>query len=381
MAITRSLRWTLGMAAALIVTASATSLLRGQEPAGQPPVPVKLSGDVDARKDAQPKPDDKPDRAWKANAAFVAGLEAAMPKIESIRPFPAFEIPDNPPPHEGAMIDIPYVVQPPDIITVEVLEALAGRPITGERIVRPDGTISLGFYGEIKVRGLSLEQVKTKIVLHLRRYLEDDIIGLVGTATDVVDPMGKEVNIVIPPHASDRVFVDVAAYNSAVYSVEGDANLEGRFPWTGNETVGDVLHHAGGLSPTADERNVRLVRPGRNGKPAKIYPIDLAAIRDRGDTKANLQVFPGDRVVVSRKANVEATLKFNELVGRSATVISSLTNYANAMRALNNIGEPYKASTPGRPIDPEKRREAIKAWAEVLSGDPKVREEILKLIK
>ena len=37
-------------------------------------------------------------------------------------------IPDDPPPHEGAMIDYPVVIEPPDLILVEVLEAFpAGR--------------------------------------------------------------------------------------------------------------------------------------------------------------------------------------------------------------------------------------------------------------
>ena len=37
-----------------------------------------------------------------------------------------------------------YVVEPPDLIIVEVLEALPGRPISGERLVRSDGKISSG---------------------------------------------------------------------------------------------------------------------------------------------------------------------------------------------------------------------------------------------
>src|SRR5207253_179463 len=44
-----------------------------------------------------------------------------------------------------------YVVEPPDLLLVEVLEALPGRPISGERLVRPDGRISLGFYGDVYV--------------------------------------------------------------------------------------------------------------------------------------------------------------------------------------------------------------------------------------
>ena len=49
------------------------------------------------------------------------------------------------------------MIEPPDMILVEVLEALPGRPISGERLVRPDGKISLGFYGEIYVAGLTID--------------------------------------------------------------------------------------------------------------------------------------------------------------------------------------------------------------------------------
>ena len=70
-----------------------------------------------------------------------------------IKPLPPIAIPDDPPPHEGAMFDLPHTIEPPDHIVVEVLEGLPGLPITGERLVRPDGTISLGFYGDIHVRG------------------------------------------------------------------------------------------------------------------------------------------------------------------------------------------------------------------------------------
>src|SRR5262249_17400423 len=43
----------------------------------------------------------------------------------------------------------PAEVKVGDRLLVEVLEALPGRPISGERLVRPDGTISLGFYGNL----------------------------------------------------------------------------------------------------------------------------------------------------------------------------------------------------------------------------------------
>ena len=62
---------------------------------------------------------------------------------------------------------------------MEVLEALPGRPISGERLVRPDGTVSLGFYGEVEVAGLTIPEAKEKIVQHMRKYLKDETLGLV----------------------------------------------------------------------------------------------------------------------------------------------------------------------------------------------------------
>ncbi len=115
-----------------------------------------------------------------SSSGLVQAQEPAPPVVGiSLRPHPPVAIPTDPLPHEGAMIDIPIILEPPDIIIVEVLQTLPGRPITGERLIRPDGKISLGFYGEVHVRGLTLEQAKTKVALHLRQFITDEVLGLV----------------------------------------------------------------------------------------------------------------------------------------------------------------------------------------------------------
>ena len=61
--------------------------------------------------------------------------EAAIDKMFAeydLKPHPLPAIPDDPPPHEGAMINYPLVIEPPDLLLIEVLEALPGRPISGE---------------------------------------------------------------------------------------------------------------------------------------------------------------------------------------------------------------------------------------------------------
>jgi protein involved in polysaccharide export with SLBB domain len=132
--------------------------------------------------------------------APVNSVVANRQLYDEIKPLPPVAIPDDPPPHEGAFFDLPLTVEPPDIILIEVLEALPGRPITGERLVRPDGTISLGFYGDLYVRGLTLTQVKVKLLLHLRKFINDQTLGLVienwGPPGEVEMP--KEEGIPVP---------------------------------------------------------------------------------------------------------------------------------------------------------------------------------------
>lgn len=382
-----------------------------------------------------------------ARAQDAAAEEPAKPEAEStvpksleyqvtkaleavdLTPPPAFEVPD-PPPHEGAMIEHPpYVLEPPDLIIVEVLDALEGRPITGERLVRPDGTITLGFYGEVNVRGLTVDQARIKIIKQLRTYLTDEILGLTTEPIDPIDgtpeaqdevhaipvppddlpprevppaqvhpqaapaptahrrirtvadgpadrplrrwrvqsgastyfarsspgvedpsaaqesaaPPAEEASkptpvvlkargnvtirieiesgegpeafaptegkpvpsrdlgpvlVVTPELGRDRVFVDVTAYNSKNYHVLGWVNAAGKLPSTGNETVLDAIDYAGGLHASADPDHIDLVRPGRNGKPPRVYKVDLVAIQTKGETATNYQLFPGDRLYV-----------------------------------------------------------------------------------
>jgi protein involved in polysaccharide export with SLBB domain len=109
-------------------------------------------------------------------------------------------------PAKGAHGEAPATFQPGDLVRIEVLEALPGRPISGLRIVRPDGTISLGFYGDLKVLGLTRDQVKAKVIEHLREWLTEETLGLVIT--------GKNGNTVrVAPERSSCVFVDEGNWN------------------------------------------------------------------------------------------------------------------------------------------------------------------------
>ena len=239
-----------------------------------------------------------------------------------------------------------YIVEPPDLILVEVLEALPGRPISGERLVRPDGKISLGFYGDVYVAGLTIPEVKEKIVLHLRKYLPDETLGLVESTTtaSTIDDKTNEPSQ-IEPRDSDRVFVDVTAYNSKNYYILGDVLVPGKLPITGNETVLDAINYAGGLLPTAAPQNIRLVRPAPPGACCEqILPVNLAAITSGGDPTTNYQLMPGDRIVVYRDPIVRFTIFLDRLVAPFQTVVGSMLQTAFTIRYCQDRRYPVSAS-------------------------------------
>jgi polysaccharide export outer membrane protein len=246
-------------------------------------------------------------------------------------------------PSEFKKVSMPdYVIEPPDLVLVEVLEALPGRPISGERLVRPDGKISLGFYGEVYVAGLTIAEAKEKVIFHLRKYLSDENLGLYemedSTSPDEparpkVDKDGKPIPIDV--RDCDRVFVDVTAYNSKNYYVLGDVAAPGRLPVTGNETVLDAIEFAGGLIPTAAPENIRLVRPAPPGACCEqVLPVNLAAIMSGGDSTTNYQLMPGDRLVVYRDPIVRTTIFIDRLAAPFQTVLNSILQYSFTARSL-----------------------------------------------
>jgi protein involved in polysaccharide export with SLBB domain len=153
---------------------------------------------------------------------------------------------EQPKPKVGKQAPPEYIIEPPDLIKVEVLDALPGRPLTGERLVRPDGKVSLGYYGDVYLAGLTLAEAKARVIQQLRRYLNDDVLGL-------REEEGNTASRPIDPKDSERVYVDVTAYNSKRYYVQGDVAVPGRLPVTGNDNVLDAINYAGGLTPTADK--------------------------------------------------------------------------------------------------------------------------------
>jgi polysaccharide export outer membrane protein len=146
--------------------------------------------------------------------------------------------------------------------------------IRGDHLVRPDGTISLGLYGSVRLTGLTLPEAKAAIETQLSQYLE-----------------------------KPEVSVDVFAYNSKVFYVIFDGGGNGqqvaRLPITGNETVLDAVANLNGLSAVSNNRRMWVSRPAPACNACdQILPIDWLGIVKRGETATNYQLLPGDRIYV-----------------------------------------------------------------------------------
>jgi hypothetical protein len=194
-----------------------------------------------------------------------------------------------------------------------------------------------------------------------------------GAQAQSGQPPAKEVEAhvqVIPPEKSDRVFVDITAYNSKNYYILGDVQIPGRLPWTGHETVLDALQFAGGLVATAEPKDIRLVRPARGGKPAKVYHVDLVAIQEQGDTTSNYQLFPGDRLVIGRNAVVKKTVEIDRLNAPLQAVVSSMLQMASMLRAMQSASQDSA----------QLYRDLVEFWVKEVSrtGDLKVDEQTLR---
>ena len=128
--------------------------------------------------------------------------------------------------------------------------------------VRPDGTISLGWYGDVDAAGLTVAELKEKIINRLRVLIKDQYLGLVvldPTGEPGLDPATGEPKP-IDPKDSAKIRVTVTRCNSKFFYVYGEVWSPGRFPFTGSEKILDAIKAAEGMNEAADREKIYLYR-------------------------------------------------------------------------------------------------------------------------
>jgi polysaccharide export outer membrane protein len=199
-------------------------------------------------------------------------------------------------------------------VNVALAQSRGVQQVSGQHLVRPDGTVSLGLYGSVRVAGLTLPEVKAAVEAYLSQYLE-----------------------------KPEIAVDVLAYNSKVYYLIYDTAGTGeqvvRLPVTGNETVLDAVANLYGLSPVANRCRVFVVRPS----PAchacdQVLPVEWEAIVRRGRTDTNYQLLPGDRVYVEADPLITFDTRLSRLLNPFERMFGFTLLGAGTVGALHNVG-------------------------------------------
>ncbi len=162
--------------------------------------------------------------------------------------------------------------------------------VAGPHLVRPDGTVGLGIYGNVYLTGLTLQQARVELEQHLSQYIY-----------------------------RPEISIDVLAYNSKVYYVITDGGGAGeqvyRIPATGNETVLDAVAGINGLPPVASKGSIWIARPSPNqGAPDQVLTVDWNAIAQGAQTGTNYQILPGDRLYVKASPLVTFDTKLGRFI-------------------------------------------------------------------
>lgn len=186
-----------------------------------------------------------------------------------------------PAPRELQKVVLPsYMIQPGDQLLVEPVDFDSQLKFPAAQTVMPDGTIDLGRFGRLIVAGKTIEVIEADVAAAIR----------------AVEARPDQINVrLIDPQ-------------SAVYYVLGEVNSPGSFPLIGRETVLDGMLAAGGLNDRASPCNIILSRPTLPSGCRTVIPICYRQITQLGDTTTNLQLMPGDRIIVATRTFCESLL-------------------------------------------------------------------------
>jgi protein involved in polysaccharide export with SLBB domain len=191
--------------------------------------------------------------------AVLAGLAAGCaPKYDDLKSFTQG--------HEQQAAAIEYRIEPPDVIN---LSSPTAPELDGDiQQIRSDGKISLKLLGEVEAANLTPRELGSKLEEMLSRY-----------------------------YVAPSVTVRVVSFESKKVYVFGQVSRSGALPFTGNDTLLDVLA-AAQLTPTAWGQQVKVIRPSASEKDRHDIIVDVDRIVQSGDLKSNFLLQEGDIVYV-----------------------------------------------------------------------------------
>lgn len=135
--------------------------------------------------------------------------------------------------------------------------------------VRPDGKVAAPLVDEIIAQGKTSTQLARDIETQLGKYVRDPVVTVL--VTGFVGPYSEQIRVV------------------------GEAAKPQFLNYKKNMTLLDVMIAVGGLTDFAAGNSATIVRTSDGGKQ---YAVRLKDLIKRGDVSANVEVKPGDILVI-----------------------------------------------------------------------------------
>lgn len=159
-------------------------------------------------------------------------------------------------------------------VSLNLIQSSTLQQVIGEHMVGPDGYVSLGIYGSVKVVGMTQEEASAAIESTLSSALDEPKV-----ATSILSYNSKLFYII----------TQGAGIGDAVY----------RFPVTGNDTVLDAISLIQGV-PQGSSNEMWIARPSENEHHFQILPVEWEQLTSLAATDTNYQLLPGDRLYIRR---------------------------------------------------------------------------------
>ena len=171
-----------------------------------------------------------------------------------------------PAPAVASSSDYNYLIGPGDTISIVVWR---NPELSMSVPVRPDGKISTPLVEDLPAMGKDASTLSRDIEKALSKYIRDPIVTVV--VTSFIGPYSEQIRVV-----GEATRPQVLAYRQKM-------------------TMLDVMIAVGGITDFADGNAASLLRTSEGGKQ---YSVRLKDLLRRGDVSANVEVKPGDVLII-----------------------------------------------------------------------------------
>jgi polysaccharide biosynthesis/export protein len=195
-----------------------------------------------------------------------------------------------------------YRVDPPDEIVVKAPNI---KELDNQRqVVRPDGKISLNLLGEVYVAGMTPVEINRLLNKLTEKYYSNN----------------------------PDVKVEVIAKSKFYYVFGFGTNQQGKFAYTGRDTVVTALAEAG-FGERGWPQQVLLSRPGKQGEPPATAVVDFTKIWGYGDLSQNYLLEEGDIINVQNSPLAEWNWKVERILGPLTGTTGMVTSTTSVVPA------------------------------------------------